>query len=341
MMPPLSPHRELQPFDLKATAAVIAESQCADGRIPWYTGAKTDPWDLVEAAMGLTVGGYVADARRAYDWLAQMQLADGSWYASYQDNQPIDRTRETHLSCYIAVGLRHDFLTTGDLPYLQSMWPILERAIDFAIRHQAPGGEIYWAVSPGGQVDPMALLTGASSIHKSLECALLLSRDLGLSRPEWERARRKLAGAIRNKPHNFNMTKARFSMDWFYPILGGALTGPAAVRRIDRYWKKFVIEGQGVRCVSDQPWVTIAETCELVLALAAMGNTEQARIVFNWIVERRQTDGFYWCGYTFPEMAIWPEEPTTWTNGAVLLAADALYGITPAAGIFIHPQGKP
>ena len=56
------------------------------------------------------------------------------------------------------------------------------------------------------------------------------------------------------------MTKARYSMDWFYPVLCGAWDGPAAWRRIDRYWKKFVVEGRGVRCVSDQPWVTLAET---------------------------------------------------------------------------------
>ena len=34
--------------------------------------------------------------------------------------------------------------------------------------------------------------------------------------------------------------------------------------------KKFIVEGQGVRCVSDEPWVTIAETSEFVLALFAM-----------------------------------------------------------------------
>ena len=34
-------------------------------------------------------------------------------------------------------------------------------------------------------------------------------------------------------------------MYWFYPILSGALTGETATRRIEKYWKKYVIEGPG------------------------------------------------------------------------------------------------
>jgi hypothetical protein len=35
-------------------------------------------------------------------------------------------------------------------------------------------------------------------------------------------------------------------------------------------------------------------------------------------------------------MAIWPEDKLTWTNAAVLLAADALYDLTPASRLFSH-----
>ena len=34
----------------------------------------------------------------------------------------------------------------------------------------------------------------------------------------------QLADAIKSKPYLFNMTKSRFAMDWFYPILAGAIT---------------------------------------------------------------------------------------------------------------------
>ena len=60
------PGRELLPIDIDSAAAMIARAQLESGEIPWCGGAKTDPWDHVEAAMGLCVGGYHRAARRAF-----------------------------------------------------------------------------------------------------------------------------------------------------------------------------------------------------------------------------------------------------------------------------------
>jgi len=330
------PGRELLPIDIDSAAAVIARAQLASGEIPWCRGAKTDPWDHVEAAMGLCVRGYHRAARRAFRWMAATRLEAGGWYAAYQSGAPLDTTRDTNFSAYIAVGLLHYYLTTGDLAFLTEMWETLQGAIEFAVRMQAPEGEIRWAVSPEGRIDAMALLAGSSSICLSLKCALVIARRLGHQRPSWETALAKLETAIAAKPHLFNMTKSRYAMDWYYPVLCGILRGSAAQGRIDRYWKKFVINGQGVRCVSDRPWVTIAETSELSLTLAAIGNRDLARIVFGWICDKIYEDGSYWCGFTFPDMVIWPEDKTTWTNAVVLMAADALYDLTPAGRLFTH-----
>ena len=323
-------------IDVTAIADCIVRTQLPSGAIPWSEGDKTDPWDHVESAMGLAVAGRMDAARRAFAWLREIQLPDGSWYAGYKADGPSDRTREANMAAYVAVGLWHNYLITRDLDLLEGMWPTLRRAIDFVLGLQSPEGEIYWAVSPEGKVDEMALLTGCSSIYMSLKCALAVARQLDRVQPRWADALDRLEDALRHKPHRFNMTKARFSMDWFYPILCGVVTGEAAQKRIDRYWKKFVVEGLGVRCVSDQPWVTIAESSELVLALTAMGNTSLARIVFSWISDHTYEDGSYWCGFTFPDMTIWPEEKIAWTNAVVLLAADALYNLTPAGAMFSH-----
>ena len=328
--------KQAPPIHIPAMVDLIALTQLPDGAIPWSTGDKTDPWDHVESAMGLTMGGAHAQARKAYAWLSRQQLPDGSWHAAYKNGAASDRTRETNHAAYIAVGVYHYYLTTVDLEFVTRMWPAVDAAMGFVLRHQAPSGEIYWAVSPGGSVDRMALLTGSSSILFSFKCALALARVMGAARPQWRIAMERLQDCIQNRPQRFNMTKARFAMDWFYPILSGAVRGREAQARIDKYWKKFIIQNMGARCVSDQPWVTIAETSELVIALEAMGNRLAAHILFNWILDHRFDDGTFWCGFTFPDMVLWPEERITWTNAVVLLAADCLYDLTPAAGLFRH-----
>ena len=324
------------PVDTDAIATLIAQTQLESGEIPWCVSQKTDPWDHVEAAMGLSIGGYFKEARRAFDWFARIQRADGSCYSGYMQGIPEDRTRETNLSTYIAVGVYHYYLITGDIGILTDMWPTISAAIDFVLNLQTADGEIYWAISPEGNVDAMALLTGCSSIFMSIKCALAIAGILGHRMPMWREALEKLEDAIKNKPYLFNMTKSRYAMDWFYPILTGVLTGDEAQRRIDRYWKKYVVEDRGVKCVFDEPWVTIAETSELSLALSAMGNMDLAKIVFNWISDRQYEDGSYWCGFTCPELIVWPEDKLTWTNAVALMAADAIYNLSPAGQIFSH-----
>ncbi len=123
-------------------------------------------------------------------------------------------------------------------------------------------------------------------------------------------------------------------MDWYYPILGGAVRGAPARERIDRHWDTFIVPDLGIRCVSDAPWVTGAETCELVLALDAIGDTTAATTLFTQIQHLRETDGSYWTGLVFADGKRWPEERTTWTGAAVILAADALTDTTAGSAIF-------
>jgi hypothetical protein len=71
-----------------------------------------------------------------------------------------------------------------------------------------------------------------------------------------------------------------------------------------------------------------------------MGNYLLARIVFSWISDHRFNDHTFWCGFTFPDMVLWPEEKISWTNAVVLMAADALYDLTPAGKLFNHEYWK-
>src|SRR5699024_5807837 len=90
-------------------------------------------------------------------------------------------------------------------------------------------------------------------------------------------------------------------------------------------------------CVSDQPWVTAAESSELVIALTAMGEDDTAVRILRDIQHLRDPgDGVYWTGYQFAEQVRWPVERSTWTSAAVILAVDALTRTTEGSRVFLH-----
>jgi hypothetical protein len=122
-------------------------------------------------------------------------------------------------------------------------------------------------------------------------------------------------------------------MDWYYPVLGGAVRGEQARSLLDARWDEFVVPGLGVRCVATNPWVTGAETCELVLALEALGDTGRAARIFADMQHLREPDGRYWTGYVYPDGVNWPVEHSTYTAAAVILAGDALGDLTPGADL--------
>ena len=307
-------------------------------------GGHTDPWNLVEAAMALDVGGRFHEAERAYEWLTTMQLPEGCWHAYYQGDAVKEHTLDTNVACYVANGVWHHYLATGDTGFLDDLFPVVERAIDFALDHQHQTGEIEWDADPARIDGKGALLTGSSSIYSSLRCAIAAAERLGRERPDWELSLGSLAIAIAHRPERF-LDKERWAMDWYYPILAGVLRGRAAEARIASRWDIFVAPSRGVRCVSDQPWITAAETCELVMALDAIGLHDRARELFTWVQFLRHDDGSYWTGMNFTDECFdelgefFTAEQPTWNSAAVVLAANALGGTGPAAGLV--PRRRP
>jgi hypothetical protein len=330
----------LSASDVMATARSIVSLQRPDGMIEWFPGGHCDPWNHVEAAMALTAVGMDDEADHAYQWLIDTQLPDGSWFNYYLATGIEDPRLDTNVCAYLATGAWHRYVSTEDLAGLEHLWPALSAGIDFVLRWQRPDGAIHWSVDSSGFLEEYALLTGSSSIYHSLRCAIACAERLGHERPDWELAAGRLAHALAHTPDAF-APKVEFAMDWYYPILSGAVAGEAARRRIDGSWDVFVMDGIGVRCVSTGEWVTAAETAECVLALDALGMDQAAMRLFTWIQRFRNDDGSYWTGIVFPQEVTYPPlERSSYTAGAIILAADALTRTTPASGIF-RGEGLP
>ena len=320
--------------DLRQTVDAIAEWQLPTGMIPWFPGGHADPWNHVEAAMALTLGDRHAEAERAFQWLVDLQRPDGSWHQYYLADRVEQDKLDANVNAYIATGVWHRWLCTGDRGFVDTMWPAVERAIDWVLDLQTPRGEILWARHADGTPWSFALLTGSSSICHSLRCAIALAELLGHERPDWELSAARLAHVIRHVPDAFS-PKHRWAMDWYYPVLAGVVTGEAGRDRLAERHVAFVMDGCGVRCVSDRPWVTAAETCEYAMANLAVGNDDTATDLFRWVQRYRTDGGRYWTGTVFPDESHFPAgEQSTYTASAVVLAADALAGGSPASGLF-------
>lgn len=327
--------------DLLATARTIVEEQAADGSIPWFRGWHLDPWDHVQAAMGLAVAGLREEAEAAYRWSARAQRADGTWATSYRDGTVEDAATDANFTAYLATGVWHHWRRFGDAAFVAELWPAVRGALDAVLGLQRPDGAIVWRRDADGTPAAEALVTGCASIHLSLRCgaglAAVVAPATDPQAPDaarrWLDAAARVGRALAHHEERFE-PKTRFSMDWYYPVLGGVLDPAAAAKRLDARWDDFVVAGQGVRCVDDHPWVTGGESAELVLALDALGRDDAARAVLADIQVLRRDDARYWTGWVYPDEKHWPIEQTTWTAGTMLLAADALSRTTGANGLF-------
>ena len=318
--------------EVQQTAAAIAAVQQPDGGIPWAVGQHIDAWNHVEAAMALVVGGQHDAAAAAYDWCLATQRADGSWPMKVVGSEVEDASGDANMSAYLAVGAWHAWLVRRDRQAVRRLWPAVRRGLDWVVSLQLPFGGVAWSVDPAGSVSSEALLAGSASTYTSLRAGLALAALVGEPQPEWELAAGRLGHAVATHRDWF-LDKSTFSMDWYYPVLGGAVRGDAARDLLDGRWDDFVVDGWGCRCVDTRPWVTGAETCELALALDAVGDPRAARLL-GWVGHSRHESGLYWTGWVYDEGAFWPGEQTTYTSAAVVLAADAISRTTPGNGIF-------
>jgi hypothetical protein len=319
--------------DVAATAAAIARMQEPDGAVPWTTGEHTDVWNHVEAAMALLLGGEVDAAHRAYDWCLATQRDDGSWPMKTVAGVVDDPSTDTNMAAYLAVGVWHHWLVRRDHAFVRRCWAAVRRGLDLVVSLQLPFGGIAWARDADGTVHGEALVAGSSSIFHALRAGVALSELMDHPQPEWELAAGRLGHALRRHRGMF-ADKSTYSMDWYYPVLGGAVRGAEGRALLDSRWDDFVRPGLGVLCVDTNPWVTGAETCELALALDALGERHRAASLLRDMQHLRARDGGYWTGYVYPDDARWPVEHTTYTAAAVVLAADALSHSTAGADLF-------
>ena len=218
------------------------------------------------------------------------------------------------------------------------MLPTLSHSLSFVLSMQTEDGDIYWAAEEGKEILDDSLITGSSSIFKSLECASAIYKTFKLPDQNIRSSMEKLKYSLNNNLERYDRTwdsKSRYSMDWYYPIMCGVYDKEKSVKLIESKWSDFIVEGKGCKCVKEEPWVTVAESSELVVALEKIGLSNKAKTLLDSLHQwRDQDDNLYWTGYVYTDKKFWPVEKPTWTAGAILLAADAVYKFTPGSELF-------
>ena len=322
----------------------LVDVQFLSGAIPSNQDGSHDPWDHLEALMGLTTLGYKTQALKGLNWMVSNQNQDGSWYNLYQDEKPLELNKQTNYAAYVAVAVWHFYLINNDIDFLQEFWEPVKKGILFSLSLQHNNGAIAWNIDEFEKIDEDYLLTGCSSIAKSLECAIAICQALGDQNyeSEWRIAHSKLIAALENPSGIFDLKKdrSRFSMDWYYPILGGINSKKRINSLTTKIKDSFWIQGLGIKCVSDEPWVTVAETSECSIAYKKIGKDKIALELLHNAISIVDSKGIPYMGWQFHENIYWPDETPSWTSAACILAADANNRLTSGAGLFLKQQFK-
>ena len=283
----------------------IAAMQEPCGAIPWTVGEHVDIWNHVEARDGdarrrrgrgrrarLRVGADDAARRRLVPDEDRRRRGRGRARRRQHDGLP----RGRHLAP-LAGPPRHRVRAAATGRPCARRWTGWSPS-------RSPFGGINWTPT-----EDFCLLTGNSSIYQSLRAGVALADLLDDPQPEWELAGGRLGHAVREHRDLFE-DKSTYSMDWYYPVLGGAVRG--ARRRSScsrRRWDDFVVPGLGILCVDTNPWVTGAETCELAMALDTLGDHRRALALLKDMQHLREDDGRYWTGWVYGDGR--PDEPAS------------------------------
>jgi len=289
----------------------IISNQSSNGAIFWDEKGKCDPWDHCECLIALAIYEEWEHFWKGVNWFFDNLNKDGLIYAEFQDEEPSKLHFESHHAPYIIIPLTQASLIDQEQDYkkiltneqLLKLENIFEALNDF----KDEDGYFYWAKDSNGYSDN-SLITASMSIFLSLA-----AKDKSF--PKFN------IDIWQEKFNRDGVDRSRFSMDFYYPFLAGIKNNKKEFLVL---LNNYYVKGLGVKCVAEEPWVTIAESCECVISALIHDNDNIAKKIFRDIQQFQNKDGIFPTGYQYDMEILWPEENSTWTNAAVIIAAHAL-----------------
>ena len=309
--------------DLKSAKDWIMSNQNDKGAILWDQKGKWDYWDHCECLIALAIyQEWDAFDKGIHFCLGQLDKK-GLVKSEYINEKVTKDFIEAHHTAYIFLPLLQKYLIDQDLDYLKSFRTEIHLIYAALRKFKREDGFYFWAQDKNGFSDN-SLITATCSIELSRRAYNRICEIIG-DKDYLDASEAITSESLKSKKFNRDgIDRSRFSMDAYYPLLCNCGKKTDA----EKVLQKFYVEGMGVKCVAEEPWVTLAESSECVIALFKIGMKAEASKIFSEILKYKNSSGYFPTGYQYDLDIFWPDENSTWTNAAIIMAADCLYDIS-------------
>ena len=307
----------------------IIKNQNINGAINWDHRGKCDPWDHCECLIALAIYEEWEPFIKGVDWFFNNLNSEGHIPSEFKNDEITKDYYESHHAPYIFLPLYQKFLIDNDIDYLKKYKKQIQTIYETTLAFADSQGFLFWAKDEKGFSDN-SLLTASCSVHISLKIFEKIGDilELDYSHNEILLNEEKIYS---KKFDRDEISRKRFSMDNYYPFLCGIGND----EKIGKVLGDFYKEGLGIKCVIEEPWVTFAESSEFIISMVKMKKNEDAKKIFQEIMKFQDNRGIFPTGYQYKLDILWPDEFSTWTNAAVIIAADCVFGISKYKNVFL------
>ena len=94
----------------------------------------------------------------------------------------------------------------------------------------------------------------------------------------------------------------------------------------------------GIKCVIEEPWVTVAETSEFIISLMISGDLDKSKELLIDVLNICDENKIPFMGWQYEENIFWPNEKPSWTAAALIIAADSVMNFSNASDLFLNNQ---
>ena len=305
----------------------IEKNQSSSGMIYWDEKKNFDAWDHFECLTALAILGRKDSFLKGLNWFLDNLSKDNQIFSSYKGKKITQNYYELHHAIYFSVPLLQGFYIFEEIELLKKNFDPLKKIVEKTINSRDNYGFFYWA-EKDGEFQDNSLISATSSIYLSFKASIeiykLLKKDTELLEDIIKSIEQQFIGDM-SRFNRDGVDRSRFSMDAYYPYLAGInLDNQTLLDSLS----DFYVPGMGIKCVKEEPWVTFAESSEAIISLIRVGEIEFAKKIMSEIENFKNKEGIFPTGYQFSEKIFWPDERSTWTNAAYIIAKDCLYDLT-------------